>query len=121
MHDSSVEIRRETANDLVKRIEALEREIHTIKERNKRVEADKAWETSNTRRALIALITYILATLVLWLISIEEPYLGAFIPTLGYILSTLTIQFGKKLWVSCVWNKSSIPKFRENDSPKAHE
>ena len=100
MNDSSVERRRETGNNLVERIETLEREIQAIKERNKRVEADKAWEISNTRHALIALITYILATLVLWLLSFDVPFLGALIPTLGYILSTLTIQFGKKHWIS---------------------
>jgi len=33
----------------------LKEEIEKIKERNKRVEADKAWETSYSRRALLLL------------------------------------------------------------------
>ena len=36
----------------------LEKEIKEIKERNKRVETDKAWETSWTRKICIALLTY---------------------------------------------------------------
>ena len=32
----------------------IEAELAAIKERNKRVEADKAWETSTFRRLLIA-------------------------------------------------------------------
>ena len=40
---------------------SLERRIQAIEERNKRVEADKAWETSLTRRVSIAVITYFFA------------------------------------------------------------
>ena len=38
---------------------ALENEIVKIKERNKKVELDKAWETSCTRKICICLLTYI--------------------------------------------------------------
>lgn len=34
-------------------LEQLEKEIKKIKQRNKRVEDDKAWELSYTRRALL--------------------------------------------------------------------
>lgn len=44
-------------------IEELEKEIPQIKERNKRVEADKAWETSTSRKIIIAIATYIVITI----------------------------------------------------------
>ena len=37
----------------------LEKEIEQIKERNKRVELDKKWETSWTRKICIMILTYI--------------------------------------------------------------
>ena len=37
----------------------LEKEIEQIKQRNKKVELDKAWETSWTRRICIMILTYI--------------------------------------------------------------
>ena len=37
----------------------LEKEIKDIKERNKRVEKDKAWEVSWTKRICIMMLTYI--------------------------------------------------------------
>jgi len=37
---------------------SLKIEIEKIKGRNRRVEADKAWETSLTRKILIAVLTY---------------------------------------------------------------
>ena len=40
-------------------IKDLEKEIEEIKERNKRVELDKKWETSMTRKVCIAVLTYI--------------------------------------------------------------
>ena len=38
----------------------LEEEINKIKERNKKVELDKAWETSWTRKICIMVLTYII-------------------------------------------------------------
>ena len=37
----------------------LEKEILEIKERNKKVELDKTWETSKTRKICIIILTYI--------------------------------------------------------------
>lgn len=76
----------------------LEAEIETIKERNRKVEADKAWETSWTRRLFIGAVTYIVAGI--WLVWIHDvnPWLKALVPTAGYVLSTLSLPFIKKWW-----------------------
>jgi len=74
-------------------------EIVRIQERNKRVEIDKAWETSWTRRLFIALVTYGLASMWLKLIGANDPLLNALVPAGGYLLSTLTLPFLKSLWV----------------------
>ncbi|MCL4384085.1 hypothetical protein M1116_01390 [Patescibacteria group bacterium] len=81
---------------------ALSKEIAAIKLRNARVEADKKWETSWARRCLIALLTY--AVMVLFMISIGvfQPFLNAIIPTLGFVLSTLTLDKVKRLWLKHV-------------------
>ena len=39
-------------------IEKLEKEIQELKKRNKKVELDKAWETSLFRKISIAILTY---------------------------------------------------------------
>ena len=65
------------------RIQRIEREIQELKERNKRVEAEKAWETSYFRIFSIALITYIVATVVLYTIGVANVLLAALVPTLG--------------------------------------
>src|SRR3989338_6260492 len=58
----------------------IEKEIELIKERNKKVEVDKAWEVSSMRRLIIMVFTY--ATSVAWLIVIgaDNPWLVAFVP-----------------------------------------
>lgn len=73
--------------------------IEQILERNSRVELDKAWETSKTRRAVIAIITYAVAYFFMWRIGFGEAYLNALIPTGGYLLSTLSLPFIKKYWL----------------------
>ena len=79
--------------------ENLNQDIISLKERNQRVELDKAWETSSTRRIFIALVTYVIATIWLYLINETSIYLKAVVPTVGYILSTLSIPVLKKVWI----------------------
>jgi hypothetical protein len=81
------------------KINKIEQELSGIKERNARVEAEKAWEVSGFRKATIAVVTYILASLVLYFIGIQNFYLSALIPTIGYILSTLSLPFVKRWWI----------------------
>lgn len=74
-------------------------DLELIKERNRRVEADKAWETSVTRKIIIAVLTYFVIVIFLWSIAAPQPWLNAIVPTVGFILSTLTLTFFKKLWL----------------------
>ena len=48
----------------------LEEEIKKIQERNKRVELDKAWETSWTRKICICILTYIVVVAYSYIIKI---------------------------------------------------
>lgn len=82
-------------------------EIDDIRTRNKRVEADKAWETSFTRRFIIALGTYIIVCAYLTFLSVDGAWLHAFVPPGAYIVSTLSLPIFKKLWLEKVfWKKS---------------
>ncbi|MFA6023231.1 MAG: hypothetical protein WC781_04030 [Candidatus Pacearchaeota archaeon] len=83
----------------------MKEEIKNIKERNKRVETDKAWETSKTRRIIIAIMTYIVIVIFLWSINAPNPWLNAIVPTVGFILSTLTLPFFKQFWINYVYKK----------------
>ncbi len=77
----------------------IQDEIIEIKARNKRVELDKAWETSKTRKLLICIITYIFVVITMYSLEIVKPFINAIIPTLGFFLSTLTIRFAKNIWI----------------------
>lgn len=79
-------------------MESIEERIQIIEDRNRRVELDKAWERSWTRRLFIALVTYIIAGIWLLVIHDAKPLLKALIPTAGYILSTLSLPIVKKWW-----------------------
>lgn len=77
----------------------LEKEIEKLKERNRRVETDKSWETSLTRRGLLIIFTYLGIGFYLNAIRIENPWLNAVIPSVGFLLSTLTLPYFKNLWI----------------------
>jgi hypothetical protein len=81
-------------------MEDLKNEINEIKKRNKRVEADKAWETSWTRRIIILLLTYIVISIFFYFFLIPKPLLNAVIPTIAFIISTLTITIVKNWWLN---------------------
>lgn len=80
-------------------LEECSKELETIKERNQRVESDKAWEMSLARRLFIAVVTYVIA--LVWMALIHEtiPYLKAFVPVAGYLLSTLSLSLVKQWWM----------------------
>ncbi len=77
----------------------LERRITTIEDRNKRVELDKAWETSIERRALLVIFTYLSIGIYMWIIGVSSPWLNSVIPSIGFLLSTLTLPYFKKQWI----------------------
>jgi hypothetical protein len=78
--------------NLTSRIEALEA-------RNRNVEADKAWETSWTRRLLIMLLTYLVVISYLHFVVHINPWINGFVPVIGFFLSTFTVSAAKKYWL----------------------
>lgn len=80
-------------------LEQLEQELSLLKARNARVEADKAWETSGTRKGAILVLTYIVIVLFFWIANLGNPFVNAIVPCLGFFLSTLAMPLLKKLWV----------------------
>lgn len=79
---------------------SIEDRIAAIESRNRRVEAEKAWETSWVRIAIIAVGTYLAAALLLWMIGVQNPFLGSLVPALGFLLSTQSLPALKRWWIS---------------------
>ena len=80
-------------------IQQLEDEINKIKERNRRVETEKSWETSWTRKIMIAVLTYIVITVFFIFIGNPNPLGNAIIPSIAFILSTLSGPLIKRFWL----------------------
>lgn len=80
------------------KLKRLEQRVSLIEQRNKRVEKDKAWETSLVRRLLVILFTYLIIAIYFNFVLHINPWLNAIVPTAGFFLSTLTLPFFKKMW-----------------------
>ena len=77
----------------------IEKEIEQIKQRNKRVEQDKAWETSWTRRIYIMILTYIVVIIYSYLIRrTNKIALSSLVPVIGFTLSTLSLKLIRRIW-----------------------
>lgn len=77
----------------------VEEEILRIKERNKRVELDKKWETSMTRKICIMVLTYIVVIIYSYLVrNYDNIFLSSLVPVIGFTLSTLSLKVVRKLW-----------------------
>ena len=87
-------------------MENFEEEINKIKKRNKRVELDKKWETSFTRKTFIAILTYIIVVIYSYSISkINNIFLSSLVPVIGFGLSTLSLKGIRKIWEKSEKNK----------------
>jgi hypothetical protein len=81
------------------KVKQLEQEIEEIKKRNVRVELDKKWETSKTRKICIAILTYIVVIIYSSIISrTSNVLLSSLVPVMGFILSTLSLKAIRKIW-----------------------
>ena len=84
----------------------MEKEIIKIKERNKKVELDKAWETSCTRKLCICVLTYIVVVIYSYVINkISNVWLSSLVPVIGFTLSTLSLNVVRKQWEKRINNK----------------
>lgn len=77
----------------------MEEELARIIERNRKVELDKAWETSWFRKVVISVFTYVVALAWLYTISDTHAPLKALVPVAGFILSTVTVPPLKRWWI----------------------
>ena len=80
-------------------LEQIKKDIQEIKNRNRKVEIEKDWETSWFRKILVAVLTYVMIVLFFFFTELPNPFLNAIVPTLGFVLSTASIPFFKKIWV----------------------
>jgi hypothetical protein len=77
----------------------FEKEIREIKERNARVELDKKWETSWTRRLMICGLTFIVVLVYNLLIqSGANIVFSSLVPVIGFFLSTLSLNLVRTVW-----------------------
>lgn len=79
--------------------EELQTELDKIKERNQRVEADKAWETSWARRFIILILTYLVIVIFFYVAKLPKPFINAIVPSAAFVLSTLSLSFFKRIWL----------------------
>lgn len=77
----------------------LKMEIEKIKERNKKVELDKAWETSFVRRLCICILTYIVVVVYSIITkNVTNIWISSLVPVIGFTLSTLSLRIIRKIW-----------------------
>jgi len=79
---------------------SIEKRLEAIEQRNKKVELDKAWETSLSRKIIIAVLTYITIVLFFFIAELPKPFINSIVPTTGFVLSTLSLLYFKKLWIN---------------------
>jgi len=78
----------------------IKKEIQDIKKRNKRVELDKDWETSWTRRIIIMILTYIVMVIFFFSAGLSSPFVNSIVPALAFVISTLSLPIFKKIWMN---------------------
>lgn len=76
-----------------------EETLRKILERNARVEREKAWEVSWTRRLSITILTYAIVSFFLRQLGLPYPFVQSLVPSGAYLLSTLSLPWIKRQWL----------------------
>ncbi|MBD3163888.1 hypothetical protein GF323_01700 [Candidatus Woesearchaeota archaeon] len=87
------------------KIGKLELEIGKILERNKKVEADKAWETSRTRKILLFFLTYFVIVVFFIYMGLPNPFINSLVPAIAFLLSTMTIPIFRNFWLKHIYKR----------------
>ncbi len=77
---------------------STEERLTDIETRNHRVENEKSWEVSWTRRLSIAGLTYVVVAVYLTITHNPTPYANALVPAVGFLLSTLVLPGIRTIW-----------------------
>lgn len=78
-------------------LKELEQEINIIKQRNKRVELDKKWETSGTRKICICILTYIVVVVYSYIVrNYDNIFLSSLVPVIRIHIIYFVIKIYKK-------------------------
>jgi hypothetical protein len=80
-------------------LQDIEQQLEIIKQRNARVEADKAWEASPMRIGSICVITYLVTSVFLYVMGAQRFWLHALVPPIGFFLSTQSLPAIKRWWI----------------------
>ncbi len=80
-------------------IDELQKQIEEIQARNQRVDADNSWETINTRKLVVLLLTYIVVSIFFLVSKLPRPFLNAIVPSVAFVISTLTLSVVKRWWL----------------------
>jgi hypothetical protein len=80
---------------IISKDETLKKEIENIKERNKRVELDKKWETCWTRKICICILIYIVVVAYSYIVrNYDNIFLSSLVPVIWiYIIYIIFIIF----------------------------
>ena len=77
----------------------IEERIKNIEDRNKRVELDKKWETSWTRKIFIMILTYIVVIIYSYIVrNYDNIFVSSLVPVIGFTLSTLSLRLIRNIW-----------------------
>ncbi len=79
--------------------ENIKEQLDQIKQRNKRVELDKAWELSWTRKFIVAFLTYVVVVCFFVFAELPDPFVNSIVPALAFIISNLSMSVFKSLWL----------------------
>lgn len=82
------------------KLEELDERITAIEKRNLRVELNKEWETSTLRKVCVAVLTYLVMVSFFTAIRVANSWINAIVPTLGFLLSTLSLNLIKEWWMN---------------------
>ena len=78
-------------------LKEIEQEIQKIKQRNKRVELDKKWETSWTRKICIMILTYIVVIIYSYVIrNSDNIFLSSLVPVIRIYFINSIFKSNKK-------------------------
>lgn len=98
--DGNITVDASVLNDMIERLNSLQREVNQLKQRNFEKDRGKEFESSYTRVLFLMAVTYwTLFGYMALVIKSKNPFLDAIVPTVGFNISTWSLPYVKEWWI----------------------
>ncbi len=86
---------------------SLKKELDTLHDDIRTLKIQQDWNTSVLKHGLVIFMNYLIMLILMYILNIESPFISALLPTLGYAITSISLNSIKKYWIIYTYSENN--------------